>query len=365
MKPNTDVVTTFAKFMRARGPWTLTAIHPDRVPLTREQAAKKDIALDTQVQRVPTNTFSPATVEEMWGWVEQWNSTHGVYFMANPPRRQAYRRRASEFMRKDEFSLDVLALQYVAADLDPPKGAAPDEWYQFVLSKFGSQDMDLKPTFVWRSGYGTQAMWQVKPAVELHDNDDVRAAKLVTKGMLDLIHEKLGITSDAVGSVDHLFRLPGTINWPNAVKRAAGRKPILTGEFFHDATRRYPVDAFPKAEAPLPRLTRGLIEPLGGWDAPENEADAVLLLKHTTIIAKEGVAKTALRVALLMRDFGISPDLAFALMWEHWKPRCEYDWDEHELRDKVTRAYPLAQNDPGCRTRRYRMTQTVEDFSHD
>ena len=301
----------------------------------------------------------------MCEWVEKMNVTHGIYFMANPARQQAFRRRASQFMRKDEFSLDVLALQYIAADLDPPRGADPNEWYQHVRSKLDSRGMDLKPTFVWRSGYGTQAMWRVKPAVELHDNDDVRLAKLVTTGMLDLIHKKLGITSDAVGSVDHLFRLPGTINWPNSVKRAAGRKPILTGEFFHDASRMYPVDVFPKAEAPTPRLTRGLIEPVGGWDAQENVIDAVLLLKHTTIIAKEGVAKTALRVALLMHDFGISPDLAFALMWEHWKPRCEYEWDEDELRDKITRAYPLAQNDPGCRTRRYRMTQAIEDFSHD
>jgi hypothetical protein len=365
MKLDLVSMGAFVKALRRLGPWTLTAIHPDRVPLTKEQATRKGVELDSRAQRVPTNTFSPATVEEMRVWVEQWNSTHGIYFMANPARRQAFGRRANEFMRKDEFSLDVLALQYVAADLDPPKGADPNEWYQFVLSKFGSQDMDLKPTFVWRSGYGTQAMWRVKPAVELHDNDDVRAAKLVTKGMLDLIQKELGIASDAVGSVDHLFRLPGTINWPNAAKRAAGRKPILTGEFFHDATRVYPVEAFPKAEAPTPQSTRGLTEPIGGWDTPENEADAVLLLKHTTIIAKEGVAKTALRVALLMRDFGISPELAFALMWEHWKPRCEYEWDGDELRDKITRAYPLAQNDPGCRTRGYRMTQAIEDFSHD
>jgi hypothetical protein len=301
----------------------------------------------------------------MFEWAEKMNATHGVYFMANPARKQAFRRRASEFMRKDEFSLDVLALQYLAADLDPPKDADPDKWCQHVRSKLDSRGMDLKPTFVWRSGYGTQAMWRVKPAVELHDNEDVRRAKLVAKGMLDLIDRKLGITSDAVGSVDHLFRLPGTINWPNAVKRAVGRKPILTGEFFHDAARVYPVTAFPKAEAPTPRPTRGLTEPVGGWDAAENVADAVLLLKHTTIIAKEGVAKTALRVALLMRDFGISPDLAFALMWEHWKPRCEYEWGEDELRDKIARAYPLAQNDPGCRTRGYRMTQAFQDFSND
>ena len=198
MKPNTDIVTTFAKCMRPRGPWTFTAIHPDRLPLTKEQADKKGITFDPQVQRVPTNTFSPATVGEMCGWVEQWNRTHGIYFMANPARQQAYRRRASEFMRKDEFSLDVLAVQYLAADLDPPKGANPDEWYRHVRSKLESRGIDLKPTFVWRSGYGTQAMWRVKPAVELHDNDDVRAAKLVTKGMLELIHKNLGIKSDAV-----------------------------------------------------------------------------------------------------------------------------------------------------------------------
>ena len=255
MKLDLVSMTEFMKALRRFGPWTLTAIHPDRIAVTKEQAAKKGVTLNPDLQRVPTATFGPESLRTMCEWVEKMNATHGIYFMANPPRKQAFRRRASQFMRKDELSLDVLALQYVAADLDPPKSADPDEWYQSVLSKLDSQDMVLKPTFVWRSGYGTQAMWRVKPAVELHDNNDVRAAKLVTTGMLDLIHKKRGGPSDAVASVDHLFRLPGTINWPNAVKRAAGRKPILTGEFFYDATRTYPIDVFPKAEAPTPRPT--------------------------------------------------------------------------------------------------------------
>jgi hypothetical protein len=63
-----------------------------------------------------------------------------------------------------------------------------------------------------------------------------------------------------------------------------------------------------------------------------------------------------------LRDLGVSAEKAFDLMWETWAPRCDYQWDSTELRDKVERAYARAENDPGCKTVAYRIAQARREF---
>jgi len=185
----------------------------------------------------------------------------------------------------------------------------------------------------------------------------------MTQGVANFTQEKLGLESDKVGSIDHIFRVAGSINWPNKVKRDKGRQPILSGDLMHDPDAAYPVEALPAATPKPKRLVRGLLEPVDGWDHPENIPYAVLQLRHTKDLACEGVAGTAFRVARVMRDWGVSPEQAFELMWEHWVPRCSYTWDEDELLDKINRAYVDAANDPGCRTRAYKVTQATQEFA--
>jgi len=364
MKPDLERAKRFLKAIRPRGPWTLTAIHPDRVPLTAEQAAQKGVLLDKLVQSMPTNTFAPGFQFFLDQFLERWNTTHGIYFTANPVRNQAYRRRCSEFMRKDEFLLDVLAFQYIAADFDPPADQTPDQWEKFVTKKLQS-DKKLRPSLLWRSGNGMQCAWRIKPAVLLDDdNDAVRECKLVGKGVLDAIDKRLGIISDKVASLDHIFRLPGSINWPNKAKRDKGRVPILAGDFTSNRVS-YSIGDLPKAKAKDKPTIFGLNEPPAGWDAEANITWAVLHLENTTDLSSENVSGAAWRTSLVLRDWGISPDKTFDLMCEHWVPRCDWDWDEDELRDKITRAYATAQNDPGCKTEAYRdyqVSKALEEF---
>jgi hypothetical protein len=94
-------------------------------------------------------------------------------------------------------------------------------------------------------------------------------------------------------------------------------------------------------------------EPPGGWDTSAGVHDAVLYFKTTKDLACEGRNTTAIRTARRARDYGVSEELASELMWHHWAPRCEYEWEEDELRGKVARAYQNAQNDAGCRTMAY------------
>jgi hypothetical protein len=360
LAPDPEIYLLFMRAVRRRGPWTFHAIHPDRVQLSALQAATKGIELDAHVQRIPTKTFSPASEKEMIAWIAIWNVTHGIYFAANPSRRHAFGRRASEFMRKDAETLDLAAFQYAAIDLDPPKGITPEEWEKHVRQKFA--ELDLQPTFLWRSGYGMQAMWGVKPAVNLLTNEDVRQCKRTCKGVAEMVSEKLGLTSDSVASLDHIFRLAGTINYPNKNKRALGRVAVVAGDFTFDPACVYGIERLPKAaDRPRP-VTAGLVEPPGGWDADENVAIAIMHCRHTRDLAGEGKSRTAWRTALHLRDLGVSVEKAFELMWQIWAPRCEYQWDCTELRDKIERAYARAENDPGCKTVAYRVARARQEF---
>ena len=291
-------------------------------------------------------------------WISEWNRTHGIYFHANPARRQAFTRRAKEYQR-DDGTFDLLAFQYVSLDLDPPPDVSPDEWERIVTKKLSR--LKMAPTLVWRSGNGMQCAWRVMPAVPIDSNETVKAAKAVCKGMAQAVKSELGLESDSVASLEHLFRLPGTVNWPNATKRAKGRVPVLAGPYRFRKVG-YPMSAFPKAEEKPRPPSHGLTEPVDGWDALANLPYARALCLHTEDVSGEGKSGTALRTALRLRDLGVSEDTAFDLMWTLWVPRGTYDWDEDELRSKIDWAYKHAENDPGCRTPAYRTAEARRDF---
>src|SRR5664279_1032198 len=97
-----DAVIAFLLAVRKRGPFTLTAIHPDRVI-----GGKKDENFDPHVQRMPTATFFPKTFKAMGEWIEYWNKTHNIYFQANPSCRHAYTRRAREKIHPLDYRLDL------------------------------------------------------------------------------------------------------------------------------------------------------------------------------------------------------------------------------------------------------------------
>jgi hypothetical protein len=190
------------------------------------------------------------------------------------------------------------------------------------------------------------------------DKSLISRCKNANRGLI----EALG--SDSTQSLDHVFRLPGTINWPNAAKRAAGRVPVVADDVLYSRDVYYKLSQLPKpSKTATAHNVRGLIEPVDGWDALQNIPYAVLHCENTNDLAREGVSGTAIRTALCMRDWGMSPEKAFDLMWTFWVPRCEYAWDADELEDKIKRAYGLAENDPGCRTFAYRTEEAGRDFS--
>jgi hypothetical protein len=297
----------------------------------------------------PTETFiGKAEIDVMREWIAKHNGRAGVYFSTNPMRTR---------MHKRPCEADVAALQYVALDFDPRKTEAVSECRDRIYGLL--KDFALRPTFTWSSGNGVQALWKLKPAEMLTDHKSVIECKLTNLGMI----QAFGGSADKSPSLEHLYRLPGTINHPNKAKRAAGRVPVLAGDFLHDPQAVYSIFDFPMAKSKAKLRNRNRLEvPPCGWDTAAGVNDFILYCRTTRDIAAEGRAGTSIRTARCGRDYGVSEDMAFDIMWRHWVPRCEYRWDQEELLGKVTRAYQNAQNDPGCRTREYRLLQAQEDF---
>ena len=363
MKPDLDMVAEFLAAVRPHGPHTLSAIHPERQQMTWADAVAQGLDMDRQ--RVHTATFDHTTMDQCRRWVERENLERNIYFSLNPCRRQAFSRKAAQYIRKagparqaDKFP-DILAHQYTAFDIDlPAEGFTPETWDEHVRDKL--KGTRLAFTLIWRTGGGMQAACQIKPAVLLQTDDQVREAKAINQGMAGWLAEKTKLDLDSIDNVDRILRVCGTINWPTAKKREAGRVPCLAGPFTFESDVSYPSDKLPKSKAAKARArgfryqNHGLTGPPGGWDHAENIPYAVLHCQTTADLAAEGVSGTAIRTAAIMRDWGLSEQMALDVMWKHWVDRCEYAFKLDELKTKINTAYHIAQNDPGVRTVLYK-----------
>jgi hypothetical protein len=117
---------------------------------------------------------------------------------------------------------DIVAARFSHADIDPPKGSAGMDKDAALADLL---KLDLVPSFVVDSGNGLQPLWRKAYAPKewtLIENTNRAIAK------------KLG--ADNCHNIDRLLRVPGTINWPDATKRARGRVPVLT-RLAHDGGR--------------------------------------------------------------------------------------------------------------------------------
>lgn len=102
-------------------------------------------------------------------------------------------------------------------------------------------------------------------------------------------------------------------------------------------------------------------------DLSENVADAIEWLKHDARIAVEGQGgdHCAYATAAMMKSYGISEQLAFDLIWEHWNPRCSPPWSSEEaehLEAKVKNGYSYNTSPPGNVTNAYRVASAKELF---
>lgn len=116
---------------------------------------------------------------------------------------------------------DIVAVRYAHVDIDPPKAGTWDK--PGVLAALMAQG----PSVVIDSGNGLQGLWALTPGAT------VDQVETINKGLIQRFNADKG-----TWNVDRVFRMPGTINWPNALKIAAGREPVLA-TLLHQSNVQY------------------------------------------------------------------------------------------------------------------------------
>lgn len=192
--PDTTLAAEFLAKWSEAGPWMLCAFHEDRTS--------------------DFTTFGPDKITEMADWINrQQAAKRNIYFHVNPVR-QPEKGKATKG--------DVLRLEWFHVDIDPIRKKPLIEEQKRILSELQTTDMLPKPTAIIFSGGGYQAFWKLTTPIEV--GGDV--PKIEEAERFNVQIAKL-LSADNCHNADRIMRLPGTINWPNATKRANGQEPVM------------------------------------------------------------------------------------------------------------------------------------------
>jgi hypothetical protein len=223
--PAAQIAVTFLERLRPP-PWSLTAIIPDdKTTLTVVAHCAQDVA----------------------DFVGAYNGSRNLYYSVNPIRNP---------VNKKAAKTDISAIEYALGDLDPVEGETPEvakARYQQTLEAF-----ELKPTGAVDSGNGIQCLWKIgaiplgEPVVGAPDRKG--KTKLIFRPedqvKIDDAEARIGALMEWLGAkkgtqnIDRIFRLPGTINLPNAKKLKDGRQQCSTKLLWFNGAA-YDIGAFP------------------------------------------------------------------------------------------------------------------------
>lgn len=151
-----------------------------------------------------------------------------MYYTINPVRTS---------VSKKPTKAHILGAEFVQVDADPAEGETSEEFkarFLPILKAFVPA-----ASFVIDSGNGVQVLWRLQIL-----NGDIAAIESVNKTLLRALGAPAG-----THNIDRLFRLPGTINWPNAKKRKLGRIPRLSSLIERNESA-YSLSDFPAMEEP-------------------------------------------------------------------------------------------------------------------
>jgi hypothetical protein len=113
----------FLRRLRPRGPWALTAIIPDG--------------------QTTTQTFDPDSESGLRAFVRQHNGTRNLYYSVN---------RTRKAMSKKAAKVDISAIEYLLADLDPKEDESAEAAKARYLAALETHEP--KPTAIIDSGNG-------------------------------------------------------------------------------------------------------------------------------------------------------------------------------------------------------------------
>ena len=152
----------------------------------------------------------PAAAADAVDWVEIANRKNNVYFVVN---------RARDVGTKPRKT-DVDAILGAHADVDPIKGRElMAERTRLLALADELADLPMPPSFIIDSGGGIQTFYQATVPVGPEYAEEVESYSRRLECVLGGVEN--------CSNLDRVMRVPGTVNWPDAKKRAAGREPAL------------------------------------------------------------------------------------------------------------------------------------------
>lgn len=208
------------------------------------------VAIDAETGAIEASSFMPegGGVDAAAQWIAARDGKKNLYFTVNEPTRGLRKKATKEQMARAR-------VLHVEIDVQPlPVDATADEKSRHIenererilakLSSLSASSQIPPPSVILDSGGGYWAFWFLDEPYNL-GGSEVHAAELECYNRA--LTKAFG--GDNCHNVDRIGRLPFTTNIPNAKKRAQGRVPRKTRLISFDASRRYSLGDFPRADA--------------------------------------------------------------------------------------------------------------------
>lgn len=194
---DTRTALTFLKSLDANGWHNLVAIQPD-LPAG-------------DVNKVIARTFGPSEFDAMHDWIEARQGERNIYFTVNEPKPDSPNRKLKKH--------DIANVRAVYIDIDPRKSVDFEAERARILSLSNAIENDfISPaSAIIDSGGGYQFFWFLDNKIEVTPWAEAQNKALAQ-----------AFGGDHIWNIDRLMRLPGTVNLPDAAKRAKGRKRAPT-----------------------------------------------------------------------------------------------------------------------------------------
>lgn len=200
---------------------------------------------------------------------------------------------------------DMRAARFVHVDLDPPKDGGSFDRRGLIETL---EEMREAPSLIVDSGGGLQAFWRL---------DELAGNLPAVERLNQRVSHLLG--GDHCHNIDRLMRLPGTVNFPNQLKRSRGRVPTLSTIVMEDqgeAVEAESLDAIlpelpPSMETERARVVLSGVAPKGLADLGITAVDPLFPL--ITAIALDR-SKAVMRVAGVLVRRGHSDEAIAGLL---------------------------------------------------
>jgi len=218
-EPKRDVSASvdFLRMWSMNGPWALTAIDPTR-------------------RKLEGALFQCDEEDKLRAWLdEQGEAKRNIYFSVNPVIESKFQTKA------DRQGIDKVS--HLQVDIDPRAGEDLESERARIKKLVDTPQKGCpKPSVCVFSGGGYQIYFKLETPIEIGgDINKAESAKLYNM-QLEYLYG-----GDQTHDVSRIFRLPGSLNYPNKIKRAKGQQVELAKVIYFDEDLTYPLSAFTKA----------------------------------------------------------------------------------------------------------------------